>query len=137
MITAHASLDWLTIGFVLFGILTTYFLIVRPILRSNHFLEHYYVREEGILRVLKGFRTRIIATLLMICSGLVSAYDFLIPIATGIDWHGLTDAVPSWAWPIVMFAMAGLFAYLRKITTGDAPAMAPLLGKVEPEGHDV
>lgn len=121
-------LPWL---FFLVGLVLAWLLIIRPILRSNHFAECYFEREAGLLNSLKGFRTMIASWSLMIASGLVACYDFLAPIATGVDWHGLTDEIPPWAWPIIMFVIAALFAYLRKISTAPPAQAAPIIGKVD------
>lgn len=121
---------WMQIGFFLLGLVLAYFLIVRPVLRSHHFFNAYYVREEGFLTAIKAFRTMMLAKLAMFGTFLLMVHDFLMPIATGggIDWTPVTAVIPTWAWPFMMFGMAAIFAWLRQVTTTPPAQPAPLLG---------
>ena len=52
----------------------------------------------------------------MIASGLLGTHDFLLPLATGIDWQPVIAQVPQWAWPCIMFGFGAVFAWLRNLT---------------------
>lgn len=117
------DLDLLRIACTITGFLLFAVLVIWPIVRSDHFQRHIH---SDWRKAICGFRTMLVSWLIMIASAMVSAYDFLAPIAGGIDWHGLVDNVPPWLWPIILFVVAALFAWLRKITTAPQPA-APLV----------
>lgn len=121
--TVSFDLDLLRAACILTGLSLFGLLVIWPIIRSDHFQQHIHYDWR---KAIKGFRTMIVSWLIMVASAMVSAYDFLAPIAGGVDWHGLIDRVPPWLWPIILFAVAALFAWLRKLTTAPQPA-APLI----------
>jgi hypothetical protein len=102
------------------ALVAAYWFLVRPLLKARPELKELYEVEgswlAALLLKLESIKTKLLAVLLVIASGLVEAHDFLLPLATGIDMTPITSMVPSWAWPIVSMAVAALFFWLRKIT---------------------
>ncbi len=45
----------------------------------------------------------------------VSGYDFFGPIVSGVDVSSLAAKVPSWAWPLILLSITGLFQFLRNL----------------------
>lgn len=124
-----------SIFFALAGLGSAYFLILRPIFRSPDF-KSAYERHRNTYDAFCRFRTIAVAKLIGLGSILVTAYDWVVPIAAGQDWTPITAKLPSWAWPVIMFALSGLFAYLRKTTTAPAAEPAPLTG-LAPDVTDI
>lgn len=110
----------LSVIFFVAGVIVTWFVVVRPVVNSDHFQR---MRAHGatVLEAFKRFRTMAIAKLLMLCQFLVMLYDAITPLVMGIDWNPLTSQIPPWTWPILLFATSALFAWLRTKTT-TAPA---------------
>jgi hypothetical protein len=48
-------------------------------------------------------------------SAAVSGYDFFTPIVSGVDVSSLAAKVPSWAWPLILISVTGLFQFLRNL----------------------
>ena len=117
---------FLSVMFFVIGFAFCYSLWLRPLLRSRPSLKDFYARSDSIWKTIwlkvAFLKTKLLAGFLMMASGLIGAYDFIMPhlltISTtaGIDWEPLTSKVPSYAWPIVSFCMAGLFYWLRNVT---------------------
>lgn len=109
----------LSITFFVVGLGLTYFLI-RPLLKARPSFKDFYAytdsKTEAVRLKLRTIKTKITAILLMWASVLVGMHDFVLPIATGIDWTPITKDVPAAVWPIASFAMSALFYYLRTLT---------------------
>ena len=117
----------LSILFFLAGLLAAWLLILRPIYRSPDF-RSAYERHQNFVAAICRFRTMAAAKLLGLGSLLVTGYDFVAPLAAGQDWSPITGNLPSWAWPMILFGVSGLFAYLRKTTVAPAAEAAPIMG---------
>ena len=52
----------------------------------------------------------------MAVAALVALHDFLLPYAVGIDWTPITDMIPKWAFPLILFMGYALIGYFRKLT---------------------
>lgn len=115
------------------AIFLIWFLVVRPVTHSQRFIIYRHTLRTGVWKAVEGFRTRIVSIVIMICTGLVSIYDQLLPLAAGIDWGPLTASIPQWAWPLILFGTAALFLYLRKISSGPPAKPAPLLSEAPPQ----
>ena len=48
-------------------------------------------------------------------SAAVSGYDFFTPIVSGVDVSSIAAKVPSWAWPLILISVTGLFQFLRNL----------------------
>lgn len=110
----------LSVGFFVVGIGLAYWFCVRPLLKGRPAFAEFYARTDSFFEAawlkLLTVKTKLSAILLLVASALVELHDFLLPIATGIDWSPITGAVPGWVWPLVSFGIGALFLWLRNIT---------------------
>ena len=63
-----------------------------------------------------GIKTLLMAALGMAASAIVALHDFLVPLATGVDWTPVRDLLPAWAWPFILFAVFALISWFRRMT---------------------
>jgi hypothetical protein len=54
----------------------------------------------------------------MAASAVVYLHDFLLPVATGIDWQPILSMLPDWAWPLILFGAFALIKWFRALRTG-------------------
>lgn len=105
---------------VFFVLLSIYLGIVRPLLKAQPQLSDAFKAEASFLDKARakivGWRTRIVARLVMIGGFFVGFYDQALPFITGQNWTPLTDKVPAWALPVGMVGVGLVFAWLRKIS---------------------
>lgn len=113
-------LGWFSLGFFVVGVGLTYWMFVRPLMKTRPEFKEFYARSESwwtaAVAKFSTLRTKLAAILLAMASVLIELHDFVLPAATGIDWSPVTSGVPAWVWPIASFAAAALFYWLRKIT---------------------
>jgi hypothetical protein len=142
-------LPFLSFLFFFIGFILAYRLWLAPLLRSRpSFAEFYRLTDsfwKSVWLKVAFLKTKLTAALVMMASALLGVHDFLLPVATGIDWTPLWEKVPSWAWPCLSFAIGALFYWLRHVTAkeqdqvvaavqaGVPPAQAVLLVATEPQ----
>jgi hypothetical protein len=115
--------DMLLIAQVVFftaAIVAAYVFWLRPILHSRPELKDFYAQTDSFWAALRlrfaGIKTLLMAALGMAASAIVALHDFLVPLATGVDWTPVRDLLPAWAWPIILFAMFALISWFRQLT---------------------
>ena len=109
----------LTFALVMATLVAIYWFWIRPILKLRPELRELYAREESFLAALrqklKGIKQKLSSAMVIAASAAVTGYDFLNPIISGVDVSSLTSHVPSWAWPLILIAVTGLFQFLRNL----------------------
>jgi hypothetical protein len=102
------------------AIVAAYICWLRPILHSRPELKEFYAQTDSFWAALRlrfaGIKTLLMAALGMAASAIVALHDFLVPLATGVDWTPVRDLLPAWAWPIILFAMFALISWFRRMT---------------------
>jgi hypothetical protein len=102
------------------AIVAAYVLWLRPILHSRPELKSFYDQTDSFWAALRlrfaGIKTLLTAALGMAASAIVALHDFLVPLATGVDWTPVRDLLPAWAWPFILFAMFALISWFRQLT---------------------
>jgi hypothetical protein len=102
------------------AIVAAYIYWLRPILHSRPELKEFYAQTDSFWAALRlrfaGIKTLLMAALGMAASAIVALHDFLLPLATGVDWTPVRDLLPAWAWPIILFAMFALISWFRRLT---------------------
>jgi hypothetical protein len=58
----------------------------------------------------------------MAASAVVYLHDFLLPVATGINWQPILSMLPDWAWPLLLFGAFALIKWFRALTDRRAAA---------------
>jgi hypothetical protein len=108
------------IAFFVAAFVAAYVCWIRPILHSRPALEHFHDQADGFLSALAlrfaGIKTLLVAAVGMAASAIVALHDFLLPYAIGIDWTPITDMIPKWAIPLILFMGYALIGYFRKLT---------------------
>jgi hypothetical protein len=110
------------IGFVLIaaGLSLGYVMIVRPWLQTLTPLAPAFAAEASVAQKWRarvtGWKTKIMARLVVISGLLVGLYDQALPFIAGQNWTPLTDMVPAWSLPVGMVLLGIVFDYLRKAT---------------------
>jgi hypothetical protein len=109
----------LTFVFVTATMGAVYLFWVRPILKSRPRFRDLYTKDESFLAAtrekLKGIKQKLSSVIVIAASVAVSGYDFLAPIASGVDVSSIAAQVPSWAWPLILIAVTALFQFLRNL----------------------
>jgi hypothetical protein len=99
---------------------TAYFFWVRPILKQTPSLKEFWDNENNFFEALKlkfaGIKQKIAGAVIIIAGIVVEAYNFIGPALGTVDMSGITDKVPSWAWPLVTIACVALLNYFRKLS---------------------
>jgi hypothetical protein len=102
------------------AIVAAYVFWLRPILHSRPELRDFYAQTDSFWAALRlrfaGIKTLLAAALGMAASAIVTLHDFLVPLATGVDWTPVRDLLPAWAWPFILFAMFALISWFRRMT---------------------
>jgi hypothetical protein len=77
-------------------------------------------REESFFAAvrekLKGIKQKLSSVAVIAASAAVTGYDFLAPIASGVDVTSIAASVPSWAWPLILITVTALFQFLRNLS---------------------
>ena len=96
-----------------------YWFWIRPILKSRPAFRELYDREESFFTAVRekfaGIKQKLSSAVVIAASAAVSGYDFLTPIVSGVDVSSLAAKVPSWAWPLILISVTGLFQFLRNL----------------------
>lgn len=107
-------------AFLVAAIVAVYFYWVRPILKSRPAFTHFYAEAESFWEAARerfaGIKGRLAAAVGMAASAVVYLHDFLLPVATGIDWQPILSMLPDWAWPLVLFSAFALIKWFRALT---------------------
>ena len=100
-------------------LLAIYAFWIRPILQSRPAFRKLYGKEQNFFAALreklKGIKQKLSSAIVIAAGAAVTGYDFFAPIVSGVDVSSLTSRVPSWAWPIVLISLTGLFQFLRNL----------------------
>jgi membrane protein implicated in regulation of membrane protease activity len=111
--------------FFVIVIVLAYLYWIRPLLHSRPELKDVYARSDGLWSALRlrfaGIKTLLTAAIGMAASAIVALHDFLLPLATGVDWTPVRDLLPAWAWPFILFAMFALISAFRRMTERRQP----------------
>ena len=96
-----------------------YWFWVRPVLKSRPALRELYEQEESLFTAVRekfaGIKQKLSSAIVVAASVAVSGYDFIAPIASGVDVSSIAAQVPSWAWPLVLITVTALFQFLRNL----------------------
>ncbi len=111
---------FLQFAFFAAAILAAYFCWIRPILKSRPAFAHFYAEAESFWQAVRerfaGLKVKLAAALGMAASAVVCLHDFLLPVATGIDWQPILSMLPDWAWPLILFGAFALLKWFRSLT---------------------
>jgi len=121
---------FLSLAFFGTGFLVSYWLWLRPMLRSRPSLARFNAQSDTFWSAVRAkflfIKTQIAAACLMIGGFLIAIHDFLIPLALNVDWSPVAASVPAWAWPVGLFALGALFAWLRNATVREQSLVTPV-----------
>ncbi|MGE0751660.1 MAG: hypothetical protein AB7K64_13870 [Variibacter sp.] len=96
-----------------------YWFWIRPVLKSRPAFRELYEQEESFFAALreklKGIKQKLSSAIVVAASVAVSGYDFIAPIASGVDVSSIAGQVPSWAWPLILISVTALFQFLRNL----------------------
>lgn len=145
-------LSILSYGFFALGLILSYWVWIRPLLRARPALAEFYAVTDSwwsaLLAKVNTIKTKLAARLMGAPAALVWLHDFLIPYITGVDWTPITKDIPPWFWPVFAFGVSILFDWLRRLTAktqereieavaaGATPAQAKVIAGVMPESDD-
>jgi hypothetical protein len=91
----------LQFAFFVAALAAAYFFWIRPILKSRPAFAEVYAKEESLWQALAerfaGIKGKLAAAPGMAASAVVYLHDFLVPVATGIDWQPIVSMLPDWA----------------------------------------
>jgi hypothetical protein len=108
------------IAFFVAAFVAAYAYWIRPVLHSRPALKHLHDQADGFWSALAlrfaGIKTLLVTAVGMAASAIVALHDFLLPYAVGIDWTPITDMIPKWAIPLILFVGYALIGYFRKLT---------------------
>jgi hypothetical protein len=97
-----------------------YLFWVRPILRSRPAFVEFYAKADSFWAALRdrfaGIKGKLAAAIGMAASVVVYLNDFLLPLATGINWQPILSMLPDWAWPLILFGAFALIKWFRALT---------------------
>jgi hypothetical protein len=97
-----------------------YLFWIRPILRSRPAFADFYATADGFWAALRerfaGIKGKLAAAIGMAASAAVYLHDFLVPVATGVDWQPILSMLPDWAWPLILFGAFALIKWFRALT---------------------
>jgi hypothetical protein len=100
-------------------LVAVYWCWIRPILRSRPAFREVYQKEETFFAALcakfAGIKQKLSSAIVIAASAIVTAYDFLAPIVSGVDVSSITAQVPSWAWPLILIAVTALVQCFRNL----------------------
>jgi hypothetical protein len=100
-------------------LVAVYWFWIRTILKSRPALRDLYQKEENFFAALRakfaGIKQKLSSAIVIAASVIVSAYDFLAPIVSGVDMSSIAAQVPSWAWPLILIAVTALVQSFRNL----------------------
>ena len=108
------------IAFFVVAFVAAYVCWIGPVMHSRPALRSFYDHADGFWSALAlrfaRIKTLLVAAVGMAASAIVALHDFLLPYTVGIDWTPITDMVPKWAIPLILFMGYALIGYFRKLT---------------------
>jgi hypothetical protein len=111
---------FLQFAFFTAALVAAYLLWIRPILRSRSAFADFYATADSFWAALRdrfaGIKGKLAAAVGMAASAVVYLHDFLVPVATGIDWQPILSILPDWAWPLILFGAFALIKWFRALT---------------------
>ncbi len=111
---------FLQFAFFAAALVAAYFFWIRPILRSRPAFADFYAKAETFWEAVRewfaGIKGKLAAAVGMAASAVVYLHDFLVPVATGIDWQPILTMLPDWAWPLILFGAFALIKWFRALT---------------------
>ena len=111
---------FLQFAFFAAALVAAYFFWIRPILRSRPAFADFYATTESFWAALRqrfaGIKGKLAAAVGMAASVVVYLNDFLLPVATGIDWQPILSMLPDWVWPLILFGVFALIKWFRAFT---------------------
>jgi hypothetical protein len=111
---------FLQFAFFAAAVVAAYLFWVRPILRSRPAFATYYSQADNLWAAVRerfaGIKGKLAAAIGMAASAVVYLNDFLLPVATGIDWQPILSMLPDWAWPLILFGVFALIKWFRALT---------------------
>lgn len=100
-------------------LIAVYWFWIRPILKSRPAFRELYKEEENFFAAARvkfaGIKQKLSSALVIAASAVVSAYDFFAPIVSGIDVSPIAAKMPSWAWPLILITITGLYQLFRNL----------------------
>ena len=109
----------LTFALVAASLAVIYWFWIRPILKSRPAFAEIYAREDSFFaataKKFAGIKQKLSSVTVIAASAAVTGYDFMAPIVSGVDVTSITASVPSWAWPLILISVTGLFQFLRNL----------------------
>jgi len=123
----------LTFALIVVSLAAIYWFWIRPILKSRPAFAELYAREDSFLaataKKFAGIKQKLSSVTVIAASAAVTGYDFMAPIVGGVDVTSIAASVPSWAWPLILISITGVFQFLRNLADkryaadlADAPA---------------
>jgi hypothetical protein len=101
-------------------LVAVYWFWIRPILQSRPAFRDLYEEEENVFAALRakfaGIKQKLSSAVVIAASAIVSGYDFFAPIVSGVDVRPIAAQLPSWAWPLILIAVAALLQFLRNLS---------------------
>jgi hypothetical protein len=92
---------------------------IRPILKTRPAFRELYQEEENIFAALRakfaGIKQKLSSAVVIAASVIVSGYDFIAPIVSGVDVGLIAAQVPPWAWPLILIAVTAIMKYFRDL----------------------
>jgi hypothetical protein len=100
-------------------LVAVYWFWIRAILKSRPAFRELYQEEENFFGALRekfaGIKQKLSSAVVIAASAIVSGYDFLAPIVSGLDVSSIAAQVPSWAWPLILIAVTAIMKYFRDL----------------------
>jgi hypothetical protein len=115
-----------TILFSFITVVTTYWFIIRPLLKRQAALAGVFAQldatEAGLWVKVKvwvaGIKTIMAARLIWVPGVLVWVYDTFV---SSIDWSKVIPEDKLWVVPLAAAALTGFFEWMRRISHGAVP----------------
>lgn len=100
-------------------VVAIYWFWIRPILKSRPAFRELYQEDESFFAAVRakfaGIKQKLSSAVVIAASAVVSGYDFLTPIVSGVDVSSIAAQVPSWAWPLILIAVTAIMKYFRDL----------------------
>jgi fatty acid desaturase len=105
--------------FVAATLVAVYWFWIRPILKCRPAFRELYQEEENFFAALRakfaGIKQKLSSAVVIAASVIVSGYDFIAPIVSGVDVSAIAAQVPSWAWPLILITVTSVMKYFRDL----------------------
>lgn len=102
------------------AVVLTYVWAIRPELKKLPALASFYAVEgswaEAVRLKLAGIKGLLTTRISMVLAGYIAVHDFIASNAGAVDWMPLTEKVPHWVWPFLLFADFLIIMKFREFT---------------------